>query len=52
MTKTKKAQPGRKIRHKTWNDLKNDVEQQKIYEENIEFVATLYSEYAKRKRSS
>ena len=48
MGKTATKKPERKIKHKTWNDLKHDKKQQGIYKENIAFLAGLHSKYVNK----
>ena len=45
MTGPKKRQPVRRIKHKSWGDLRKDRDQQRIYKENIGFLAGLYLKY-------
>ena len=41
----KTNKPVKKVTQKSWADLKNDKEQQKIYSENVSFIADLHTKY-------
>lgn len=44
----KNKQPERKIRYKSWEDIRNDKKQQDIYKENVDFMAAQYIKYASK----
>lgn len=41
----KKQKQNNKPTQKSWKDLENDKDQQKIYTENVNFVADLFSKH-------
>ena len=45
--KTKQIQ-NKKVKYCSWDDLKNDKKEQKVYNENLCFISDMYKKYARK----